>query len=98
MESKIFNSLLTGNVNITSNTSDLSISEVDNQLIKISLQTTISVDEYRDILEHQYNKGMSKYGHTIDNCPNNKFNWTNTLLEELVDASVYILKNDEVNN
>ena len=38
---------------------------------------------------NQSSKGMKKYGHYIDECPVNKFNWTDMAIEELVDFWVY---------
>lgn len=41
------------------------------------------------LCQKQFNKGVEKYGHTIDDCPKNKFNWKTMAIEELIDFWVY---------
>lgn len=43
-------------------------------------------------LENQINKGVEKYGHTLDDCPIGSFRWYEMLNEELVDALQYSMK------
>ena len=40
-------------------------------------------------LENQTEKGLNKYGHTLDDCPDNKFDWRLMIIEELVDCIQY---------
>jgi hypothetical protein len=47
-----------------------------------------------EVIKRQHKKGVEKYGHTIDNCPKNKFDWDQMALEELADYLTYLLKND----
>lgn len=42
-----------------------------------------------DLLNKQTDKGLQKYGHTLDDCPDNKFDWRLMVIEELVDALQY---------
>lgn len=40
----------------------------------------------------QNNKGIEKYGHSIDDCPDDKYDWKIMAIEELVDFFVYKMK------
>ena len=37
----------------------------------------------------QTEKGLSKYGHTLDDCPDEKFDWRLMIIEELIDCIQY---------
>lgn len=49
----------------------------------------ISYSDWMWTIKEQSSKGFEKYGHYIDECPKDKFNWTNMALEELIDFWVY---------
>lgn len=40
-------------------------------------------------IDKQTNKGVKKYGHTLDDCPYGAFDWDIMLVEELIDALQY---------
>lgn len=42
-----------------------------------------------ELLYKQRAKGLSKYGHTLDECPDNKFDWKLMAMEELIDLAQY---------
>ncbi|MGL6105205.1 hypothetical protein [Romboutsia sp.] len=45
--------------------------------------------------DKQVAKGLAKYGHSLQDCPEDKFDWNIMALEELVDAAQYIIKFEE---
>jgi hypothetical protein len=45
-----------------------------------------------EILDRQYHKGMKTYGQTLDDCPDNDYDWNTMTIEELVDALSYQVK------
>lgn len=45
--------------------------------------------ELKEIIKKQQEKGIKKYGHSIDECPLDKFNWRTMMLEELADLLIY---------
>jgi chromosome segregation ATPase len=45
-----------------------------------------------EILEKQNAKGLATYGHTLDDCPMDKYDWNHMALEELIDALQYMIK------
>jgi len=45
-----------------------------------------------DILDQQEKKGIETYGQTLEQCPDDAYNWQNMALEELVDAVQYLTK------
>jgi hypothetical protein len=42
-----------------------------------------------DLLTKQTEKGLSKYGHTLDDCPDEKYDWRLMAMEELIDLAQY---------
>ena len=52
----------------------------------------IKSTEWEKIVEKQEQKGIAKYGHTIDDCPNDAYDWQVMMLEEMVDFMVYYRK------
>lgn len=42
-----------------------------------------------DMLNKQTEKGYKKYGHTLDDCPDNKFDWRLMAMEEMIDCMQY---------
>ena len=52
----------------------------------------IKSTEWASIVEKQEQKGIAKYGHTIDDCPDDKYNWKGMMMEELADAMMYFRK------
>ena len=43
----------------------------------------------KNIIKTQQQKGIKKYGHSIDECSLDKFNWEQMMLEELADLLIY---------
>ena len=59
---------------------------------KIKQQSTIKDMILATIEEHidaQNEKGMKKYGESIDDCPVDDYSWPNMVIEELIDALQY---------
>ncbi|CAN7655224.1 hypothetical protein LJR153_005068 [Paenibacillus sp. LjRoot153] len=42
-----------------------------------------------DYFNKQTEKGVKKYGHTLDDCPDDKFDWRLMIIEELIDCVQY---------
>ena len=42
-----------------------------------------------ELLEKQTAKGHKKYGHTLDDCPDDKYDWRLMAMEELIDCIQY---------
>jgi hypothetical protein len=42
-----------------------------------------------ELLNKQTEKGLSKYGHTLDDCPDEKYDWRLMAMEELIDLAQY---------
>ena len=45
-----------------------------------------------ETIKKQQEKGMAKYGHSIDECPFDKFNWNDMMYEEIADTLIYMEK------
>jgi NTP pyrophosphatase (non-canonical NTP hydrolase) len=45
-----------------------------------------------DLLDRQEEKGIATYGHTLEDCPEDKFDWQQMTIEELIDALQYQVK------
>lgn len=45
-----------------------------------------------EYFDKQTDKGVNKYGHTLDDCPDDKFDWKLMMIEELVDCVQYAYK------
>lgn len=58
----------------------------------------ISKDEFKNIILKQQEKGIKKYGHSIDDCPNDKYDWKTMMYEELADLLIYNEKLNRSNN
>lgn len=58
-------------------------------LSSLILGKYIHKEVWMKMCDLQKNKGLLKYGHTIDDCPVDKYNWTDMMLEELIDFWVY---------
>ena len=52
----------------------------------------IDKTKLKKTLENQHFKGFQKYGHTLKDCPKEKFNWQEMALEELADFLQYLEK------
>lgn len=50
----------------------------DNLINKFTLQ-----------LNSQCEKGFNKYGHSLDDCPPESYDWRSMLIEEMIDALQY---------
>lgn len=59
------------------------------QNLTIKEQLLIMVEH---TLDAQNEKGMSKYNITLDECPAENYNWQNMIVEELIDALQYSIK------
>ncbi len=46
----------------------------------------------KSVLNSQKKKGFEKYGTTLKDCPQNKYDWSLMAVEEIVDFYQYILK------
>jgi hypothetical protein len=46
-------------------------------------------DRINELLINQTEKGLSKYGHTLDDCLDNKFDWRLMAMEEMIDCMQY---------
>lgn len=42
-----------------------------------------------ELLQRQNAKGLEKYGHTLDDCPADKYDWKLMAMEELIDLVQY---------
>jgi len=54
--------------------------------------------DFNKVYDEQVAKGVVKYGHTLKDCPINKYDWETMMCEELIDAAQYYLmwmKSDE---
>lgn len=47
------------------------------------------LDDIAGRIDRQTEKGVGKYSHTLDDCPPNKYDWQNMIIEELIDALQY---------
>lgn len=45
-----------------------------------------------EILDQQEQKGITTYGHTLEDCPDEDYDWDIMALEELIDALQYQIK------
>lgn len=61
-------------------------------LSSLILGKYISKGTWWKICFDQQRKGLLKYGHTIDDCPRDRFNWSDMATEELIDFWVYKVK------
>lgn len=52
----------------------------------------VSEDKFKDMVLSQHMKGMAKYNQTIDECPHDKYNWSEMATEEIIDCMVYSIK------
>ena len=52
-------------------------------------------DEVISLLDKQNEKGMEKYGQSLDDCPVNAYDWNNMLHEELIDGLQYAFKENQ---
>ncbi len=47
------------------------------------------------VLDKQNEKGMATYGHTLDDCPDEAYDWKMMAIEELVDGIQYLAKENQ---
>ena len=52
----------------------------------------IYIKEIVEIAERQVNKGIKKYGQTVQDSPKDAAYWINHAIEEMVDAIFYLLR------
>lgn len=52
--------------------------------IKQQILNTVS-----DLIDNQTDKGIKTYGQSLDDCPYDKHDWQNMIIEELIDALQY---------
>jgi hypothetical protein len=45
--------------------------------------------KFAEQLDAQCAKGENKYGHALDTCPDNSFDWRDMLIQELIDGLQY---------
>ena len=57
----------------------------------------ITEKEFKKIQLKQYEKGFAKYGKTLNEQPNDAYNWTQMSVEELIDFCCYVEKNKIAN-
>jgi hypothetical protein len=50
----------------------------------------------KERLEVQLNKGYSKYHQTLDQCPDEAYDWNSMLIEELIDGIQYLVKQNGI--
>lgn len=50
----------------------------------------------KDNLERQVNKGVETYGQTLDDCPDDAYDWNDMLTQELIDGLQYALKENSI--
>ena len=56
----------------------------------------MSVREVIDrVLDKQNAKGMATYGQTLDDCPDEAYDWKMMAIEELVDGIQYLAKENQ---
>lgn len=55
----------------------------------VTIQTKVNKKDLINKIDFQQEKGLKKYGHTIDDCPKDKYNWNDMSLEEIVDFLIY---------
>ena len=58
----------------------------------------INKTDYLDVHLTQRQKGLKKYGRTLQNCPCDRHDWSRMVLEEVVDAFEYLDKKDSCND
>jgi hypothetical protein len=56
------------------------------------LTSQIVIDEFAKIVDSQDRKGFKKYGTTIDNADDEKYNWELMALEETADLQKYLVR------
>ena len=47
------------------------------------------LDNIETLINKQTQKGIKTYGHTLDDCPIDKYDWQQMIIEELIDALQY---------
>ena len=70
-------------------------SKFDDEKIDISVSIQLSKLAYLSLLERQTQKGLIKYGQTIDECPTDAYNWLEMASEEIIDAMIYLLMDEK---
>lgn len=88
------------------------MSKIVNEVLQEIADETISdygINEYfvsfvlnserlKQVILSQQEKGIKKYGHSIDECPFDKFDWEEMFYEEIADALIYIEKSKRREN
>lgn len=54
------------------------------------------MDMLEEQIENQLNKGYSKYHQTLDDCPDEAYDWNSMLIEELLDGIQYLVKQNGI--
>lgn len=54
------------------------------------------MDMLKERVEVQLNKGYSKYHQTLDQCPDEAYDWNSMLIEELIDGIQYLVKQNRI--
>lgn len=54
------------------------------------------MDMLKERVEVQLNKGYSKYHQTLDECPDEAYDWDSMLIEELIDGIQYLVKQNGI--
>ena len=54
-----------------------------------SFTINVSSSKLKKIILKQHEKGIKKYGQSIDDCPFDKYNWLDMMYEELADFLIY---------
>jgi hypothetical protein len=52
----------------------------------------IVIDEYSKVVDSQDDKGIEKYNRTIDDAPDEDYNWELMAIEESVDLNKYLVR------
>jgi len=71
---------------------------IDNLQNIFTINVKFDSDMLIEIIKKQQEKGLKKYGHSIDDCPNNKYNWEIMAYEEIADFLIYNQKLININN
>lgn len=56
------------------------------------LVSQIVIDEYSKVVDSQDDKGIEKYNRTIDDAPDEDYNWELMAIEESVDLNKYLVR------
>jgi hypothetical protein len=74
--------------------------EYHNLIEELKMESELQPETIRDtivnMLDKQTAKGIKTYGHTLDDCPDIKYDWNLMALEEAIDLIQYLMKKQRV--